>query len=66
MLDNEKKRALKEMEKDLQRIKESLKQQFIEETDSDRFAEISRRIYETMYIKDCLKDICEYFEPLYK
>lgn len=66
MLDNEKKRALKEMENDLQRIKESLKQQFINETDSDRFDEIRRRIYETMYIKDCLKDICEYFEPFYK
>lgn len=66
MLDNEKRRALKEMEEDLNEIRDSLKQQFINETDSDRFDEIRRRIYETIYIKNCLKDVCEYFEPLYK
>lgn len=66
MLDNEKRRALKEMEEDLDELKESLKQMFIEETDSDRFSEICRRLYEIKDVKYHLECVHEFFEPLYK
>ena len=65
MLDNEKRRALKEMEEDLNEIRESLKQRFIEETDSDRFSEICRRIYEIKEVKYNLECVREFFEQLY-
>lgn len=65
MLDNEKRRALKDMKEDLEWIKQDLVERIIKETDGSQLDTLYRRYHELEDIQYHLACVDSFLKPLY-
>lgn len=66
MTNDMKRRALQEMDEDLNELEESLQRLLMDETDSDRFHKICAMACEVQDFRKLFKDVHDFLEPLYR